>query len=102
PVLCRGRALYSFKGDDITSLSFEAGNIIEVFSKAESGWWLGHKHRTSPGWFPRHYIEEIKDVTPNETTQPQSLNTNIIGWTVQLTEDGEGQYLFNPTTGEMR
>ncbi|KAI9243744.1 ras guanine nucleotide exchange factor domain-containing protein [Phascolomyces articulosus] len=23
-------------------------------------------------------------------------------WTVQFTEDGEGQYLFNPTTGEMR
>lgn len=35
------RALYPFSGVDTASLSFRQGDVIEVLSTLESGWWDG-------------------------------------------------------------
>lgn len=40
-VLCRVQALYSFKSNDPSSLSFTQNDVIDVLHKLPSGWWDG-------------------------------------------------------------
>ncbi|KAL2438360.1 Cell division control protein 25 [Exophiala dermatitidis] len=57
------RALYNYDADDQTSLSFRQGDIIQVLTQLESGWWDGVINNVR-GWFPSNYTVEITD--PNE------------------------------------
>ncbi|KAH8114602.1 ras GEF [Phellopilus nigrolimitatus] len=50
------RALYDYQSTDGSSLSFYRGDIIEVLTQLESGWWdglLGEER----GWFPSNYVQ---------------------------------------------
>lgn len=40
-VMCRVQALYPYQSADPSSLSFGKGDIIEVLTQLESGWWDG-------------------------------------------------------------
>jgi son of sevenless-like protein len=54
------RALYDYQTNDPSSLSFHKGDIIEVLTQLESGWWdglLGDER----GWFPSNYVAVISD-----------------------------------------
>ncbi|KAF2485941.1 guanine-nucleotide dissociation stimulator CDC25 [Neohortaea acidophila] len=52
------RAMYDYDADDRTSLSFRQGDIIQVITQLESGWWDGVIHGMR-GWFPSNYCELI-------------------------------------------
>ena len=52
------RALYNYEADDHTSLSFRQGDIIQVLTQLESGWWDGVINDVR-GWFPSNYTAEI-------------------------------------------
>ncbi|KAG8908432.1 hypothetical protein FRB99_006637 [Tulasnella sp. 403] len=52
------RALYDYQSSDASSLSFHRGDLIEVLTQLESGWWdglLGDER----GWFPSNYVEVL-------------------------------------------
>lgn len=56
------RALYSYTASeqDESSLSFSAGDILEVLTQLPTGWWdgmLGDRR----GWFPSNYVEMIDE-----------------------------------------
>ncbi|KAA1479453.1 ras GEF [Dentipellis sp. KUC8613] len=54
------RALYDYQSADDSSLSFRRGDIIEVLTRLETGWWdglLGEER----GWFPSNYVVVISD-----------------------------------------
>ena len=54
------RALYDYQSSDDSSLSFRKGDIIEVLTQLETGWWdglLGDER----GWFPSNYVVTITD-----------------------------------------
>ncbi|KAH8925013.1 hypothetical protein BT69DRAFT_1318508 [Atractiella rhizophila] len=55
-------ALYDYSGVDTSSLSFREGDIIEVLTQLDSGWWDGvicaHKER---GWFPSNYVARVPE-----------------------------------------
>jgi son of sevenless-like protein len=53
------RALYDYDADDQTSLSFRQGDVIQVITQLESGWWDGMIHDVR-GWFPSNYCAVIK------------------------------------------
>ena len=55
---CRG--LFDYQPDNDSSLSFRRGDIIEVFTRLESGWWDGLLGRER-GWFPSNYVIVISD-----------------------------------------
>jgi son of sevenless-like protein len=57
------RALYDYDADDRTSLSFRQGDIIQVITQLESGWWDGVIHGVR-GWFPSNYCAVVN--TPYE------------------------------------
>lgn len=52
------RALYDYDADDRTSLSFRQGDIIQVITQLESGWWDG-VIRGTRGWFPSNYCAVV-------------------------------------------
>ncbi|KAF2165046.1 hypothetical protein M409DRAFT_55948 [Zasmidium cellare ATCC 36951] len=52
------RALYDYDADDRTSLSFHQGDIIQVITQLESGWWDG-VIRGVRGWFPSNYCAVV-------------------------------------------
>ncbi|ORZ34163.1 ras guanine nucleotide exchange factor domain-containing protein [Catenaria anguillulae PL171] len=120
------RALYSYEGDHDSSLTFQADDLIQVFTQLESGWWDGLL-REDRGWFPSNYVspplimrsraEEkawtrrtAADGQPfwyNEATGESAWDRkdNVIllpeGWTIQDTEDGQGQFFFHEETDEV-
>ena len=52
------RALYDYDADDRTSLSFRQGDIIQVITQLESGWWDGIINDVR-GWFPSNYCAVV-------------------------------------------
>ncbi|MCJ1395917.1 hypothetical protein MMC18_008803 [Xylographa bjoerkii] len=52
------RALYDYDADDQTSLSFRQGDIIQVITQLESGWWDGIINDVR-GWFPSNYCAVV-------------------------------------------
>ena len=52
------RALYDYEADDRTSLSFKHGDIIQVITQLESGWWDGIINDVR-GWFPSNYCAVV-------------------------------------------
>ena len=54
------RALYDYQSDDPSSLSFKKGDIIEVLTRLDSGWWDGLLN-DERGWFPSNYVTVISD-----------------------------------------
>lgn len=48
------RALYDYSTEDTTSLSFRAGDVIQVLKQLDSGWWDGIVNGQR-GWFPSNY-----------------------------------------------
>ncbi|KAJ5046814.1 uncharacterized protein L3040_004039 [Drepanopeziza brunnea f. sp. 'multigermtubi'] len=52
------RALYDYEADDRTSLSFHEGDLIQVITQLESGWWDGVINGVR-GWFPSNYCQVI-------------------------------------------
>lgn len=53
------KALYDYDADDRTSLSFRQGDIIQVITQLESGWWDGVINGVR-GWFPSNYCAVVQ------------------------------------------
>lgn len=96
-------ALYDYEADDETEISFREGDIIQVISKHDSGWWDGialgksgcdwinYGHR---GWFPRtHCTFDVRrpqnanagQIGSAITQRESVIRSNNIGLTIRLT-----------------
>lgn len=64
------RALYDYQAADGSSLSFFHGDIIEVLTQLESGWWDGLIGEER-GWFPSNYVQPISDIEAETELGPQ-------------------------------
>lgn len=53
------RALYNYETDDKNSLSFHEGDVIQVITQLESGWWDGVTSAGVRGWFPSNHCRII-------------------------------------------
>ncbi|KAK9421213.1 putative Ras guanine nucleotide exchange factor domain-containing protein [Seiridium unicorne] len=69
------RALYDYEADDRTSLSFHEGDIIQVITQLESGWWDGVINGVR-GWFPSNYCQII---TGSEEVPEPAQNGTLVG-----------------------
>jgi son of sevenless-like protein len=58
------KALYDYDADDRTSLSFRQGDIIQVITQLESGWWDGVINGVR-GWFPSNYCTVVQRPADN-------------------------------------
>src|SRR5882757_3466652 len=60
------RAKYDYQSADDASLSFRRGDIIEVLTRLETGWWDGLLGE-GRGWFPANYVVVISDEEADAT-----------------------------------
>ncbi|KAI9840324.1 MAG: hypothetical protein M1837_001771 [Sclerophora amabilis] len=69
------RALYDYEADDRTSLSFRQGDVIQVITQLESGWWDGIINGVR-GWFPSNYCALVtaSDDDGTQATHPGGLD----------------------------
>ena len=87
-MLTHVEAKFDFYGQDDSQLSFKQGDIIQVISRLDSGWWDGICNGER-GWFPSNYVTETY-VEENQTVQ----------WYPQLDAQGN-QYYVNSQTQEV-
>lgn len=57
-VIGRCRAMYQYAPKLYDELELEPGDIIEIHTKEENGWWLGALNNRI-GIFPATYVEEL-------------------------------------------
>ena len=50
------RAVFDFDSDDPSALTFASGDVIEVITMLDSGWWDGVIDERR-GWFPSNFVE---------------------------------------------
>ncbi|KAL2145143.1 hypothetical protein VTI28DRAFT_7893 [Corynascus sepedonium] len=81
------RALYDYEADDRTSLSFHEGDIIQVITRLESGWWDGVINGVR-GWFPSNYCQII--TSPDELPEGEDG-----GETERLDEEHDDQEVYD-------
>ncbi|KAF9932636.1 hypothetical protein BGZ65_004392, partial [Modicella reniformis] len=91
------RALYPFQSEDLTSLSFEKEELIQVLTQLESGWWYGYC-RNDRGWFPSNYVEIITQDDYDAGSEETSEDDADL-WLPQTTEEGQVFY-YNTRSGE--
>ncbi|CAN8096899.1 unnamed protein product [Discula destructiva] len=72
------RALYDYEADDRTSLSFHEGDVIQVITQLESGWWDGVINGVR-GWFPSNYCQIITspDELPEQDQQDNPAEESV-------------------------
>lgn len=68
------RALYDYEADDRTSLSFHEGDVIQVITQLESGWWDGVINGVR-GWFPSNYCQII--ASPEDALENKQNGTRV-------------------------
>ncbi|KPM46284.1 hypothetical protein AK830_g310 [Neonectria ditissima] len=78
------RALYDYEADDRTSLSFHEGDVIQVITQLESGWWDGVINGVR-GWFPSNYCQTI--TTPDDL--PDQGQNGLVGQVDDEPDDPE-------------
>jgi son of sevenless len=86
------RALYNYTADDPTSLSFHKGDVIQVITQLESGWWDGVINGVR-GWFPSNYCTVIAGPTEEEDEQGANQESDDADAEDDLREElDEGDY----------
>lgn len=81
------RALYDYDADDRTSLSFRQGDIIQVITQLESGWWDGIINGVR-GWFPSNYCEVVSQPADDGRESHLGFNTSGTDY-AEESDDGE-------------
>lgn len=81
------RALYDYDADDRTSLSFRQGDIIQVITQLESGWWDGIINGVR-GWFPSNYCEVIS--APSDDGREGQVEFGVSG--LDNAEESDADY----------
>ncbi|KAJ3155701.1 hypothetical protein HDU86_004170 [Geranomyces michiganensis] len=88
------RALYDYAGStQDASLAFRKGDVIQVLTQLETGWWDG-LWNGQRGWFPSNYVGEV-EVVRDAPAADQDKNGL---WVRQIGELGT-IYYFNRKTG---
>lgn len=80
------RALYDYEADDRTSLSFQAGAVIQVITQLESGWWDGVLDGVR-GWFPSNYCAVVNHPFGEDGRYASGVDSE--------TEESEDEYTEN-------
>lgn len=82
------RALYDYEADDRTSLSFRQGDIIQVITQLESGWWDGFINGVR-GWFPSNYCAVVPRPADDQPDFRNGADTDDDGGAGSV---GDGDY----------
>lgn len=85
------RALYDYEADDRTSLSFHEGDIIQVITQLESGWWDGVINGVR-GWFPSNYCQVVAGPDEGLEHHPRDIDDDDADEEDDDQDDYDDQY----------
>ena len=86
-VFCR--ALYDYQSRDASSLSFRKGDIIEVLTQLDSGWWDGLLH-DERGWFPSNYVAPVSEEELEQELRTARMDFQDSDWHQDLHSESTG------------
>lgn len=71
------RAIYDYYSEDSTNLSFQAGTLIRVLTRLDTGWWDGFIGGER-GWFPSNFVTAVDSsaLLEDEEDDDEYLGTN--------------------------
>ncbi|QRV79137.1 cell division control protein 25 [Ceratobasidium sp. AG-Ba] len=55
------RALYDYESPDENTVSLSRGDIIEVLTRSDSGWWDVLIDENTRGWIPSNFVTIISE-----------------------------------------
>ncbi|KAK7048147.1 ras guanine nucleotide exchange factor domain-containing protein [Favolaschia claudopus] len=90
------RALHDYDAQDSACLSFRRHDLIEIVTRAPSGWWVGSVQDKS-GWFPSSYVTAVVAQDASRRRIISSENGDF--WMPQVTSDGRIFYV-NTESGQ--
>lgn len=74
-VFCR--ALYDYESRDASSLSFRKGDVIEVLTQLDSGWWDGLLN-DERGWFPSNYVAPVSEQEVEQELRAVRMSSELL------------------------
>ncbi|KAA6408502.1 MAG: ras GEF [Lasallia pustulata] len=94
------RALYGYVADDKTSLSFRQGDLIQVITQLETGWWDGIINGVR-GWFPSNYCAVVT-AADDDTNRGRHIANGEEASGESGTEDEYEEYEEEPNSNQSR
>jgi son of sevenless-like protein len=100
------RALYDYNATDSSNLTFQAGDLIQVFTQLDSGWWDGLLHENR-GWFPSNYVQtvEVRSRIEENSWVKRSISSSSANLAPPRESDNNSEsqfqyFWYNEVTGE--
>ncbi|KAI9220376.1 P-loop containing nucleoside triphosphate hydrolase protein [Blastocladiella britannica] len=78
------KATFAFAGQEAGELSITAGEIVDVVTKQDGGWWLAKNAAGAEGWVPADYLELVPQPSgpparPAPPPRPAATTTAHVG-----------------------
>ncbi|KAG8213048.1 SH3 domain-containing protein [Butyriboletus roseoflavus] len=79
PAKVEAWAIWGWSSEDPNDLSFEAGEVIEVFTETNADWWTGRNRTGKQGLFPSNYVEKLpaRSLSPILVPEPRKSMMSV-------------------------
>jgi len=106
-VICTAAALYDYTANDDDELSLVKGEVVDVLSKQEDGWWNVIKQAGAGagihGLIPSNYVYVRVPVKENKKAGTSSAGDSLPpGWESSLDPESGERYYYNQGTGQVQ
>jgi len=98
------RMLYDYNGEDENTLTLRAGDMIQVITQLESGWWDGVIDGVR-GWFPSNYCVVLSgpgEDRDDRQTSRETSNGNFNNAAVNRFPSGTTNGIVNGNINRLR
>jgi hypothetical protein len=94
------QAEYPFTSPDGSALSFARGDVIEVLTQLESGWWDGLLPGGERGWFPSNYVRRIEDEEAERWFLAREQEAGVLDEAEEKGEEGKKERVLLHTEAD--
>jgi hypothetical protein len=74
PLVSVCRALYGYTPQSASDLPLVSGEVVEILTRDESGWWHGRNSSGKRGAFPSNYVQELPEKQQFQVKTPEITN----------------------------
>jgi len=105
-VICAAAALYDYSAADEDELSLAKGDVVNVLSKQDDGWWNVIK-QSGPGagvqgLIPSNYVYVKVNAKDDKKSAASANNSLPSGWESSLDPESGERYYYNQATGQVQ
>ena len=105
-MICSAAALYDYKATDDDELTLIKGDIVNVLSKQDDGWWNVVKqtgdNAGQQGLIPSNYVYVRVNVKDNFKANSAESSSLPSGWETAVDPESGEKYYYNKSTGQVQ